>query len=53
MIARGSFSKLDTQIELCEFLNMPPPENYMTLSSHLDKVDSLLSGLIRFKKRIE
>ncbi len=53
MIARCSLSELDTQIELCESMNMLLPDDYSALSSRLDKVDSLLSGLIRFKKRIE
>ncbi|MBI5463440.1 MAG: four helix bundle protein [Ignavibacteriales bacterium] len=51
MIARGSLSELDTQIELCESLNMITADNVSLLSSHLNKVDALLSGLIRFKKR--
>jgi len=51
-IARGSLSELDTLIEICKSLSFL--SNSLTLSlltSQIDKVDILLSGLIRYKRR--
>jgi four helix bundle protein len=50
VIARGSLSELDTQTELCLLLNLLKPENLLSLTKQIEKVDSLLSGLIRFKR---
>ena len=49
-IARGSLSELDTQVELCKELNLLPSSHISPLISQINKVDSLLSGLIRYKK---
>ena len=50
VIARGSLSELDTQVELCRLLNRLKPEHLLPLSTQIEKVDALLSGLIRFKR---
>lgn len=49
-IARASLSELDTQIELCASLKLIDAPNIALLSTRLEQVDALLSGLIRFKK---
>lgn len=49
IIARASLSELDTQVELCLELGFLIPSDVSPLTSHLDTVDSLLSGLIRYK----
>ncbi len=50
VIARGSLSELDTQAELCRLLNLLKAESILTLATQIEKVDALLSGLIRFKR---
>jgi four helix bundle protein len=50
MIARGSLSELDTQVELCSALGLLDSSQLSTVSAKLTTVDGLLSGLIRFKK---
>jgi hypothetical protein len=49
-IGRGSLSELDTQVELCRDLKLLSPSNISLLTSHLNTVDALLSGFIRYKK---
>ncbi len=48
-IARGSISELDTQIILCTELKLLGPSAVSHLTSTLEKVDSLLNGLIRYR----
>jgi four helix bundle protein len=50
LIARGSLSELDTQLELCENLKLLQSSQISGVSAQLDKVDGLLNGLIRFKR---
>jgi four helix bundle protein len=50
-IARGSLSELDTQIELCRSLRLLSSSNISLLTSHVETVDALLSGLIRYKRQ--
>jgi four helix bundle protein len=50
IVARGSLSELDTQAELCRLLSLLNMENNRSLVTQIDKVDALLSGLIRFKR---
>jgi four helix bundle protein len=50
VIARGSLSELDTQIELSRELGMLDIADYQILQSQIDSVDSLLSGLIRYRR---
>ena len=50
-IARGSISELDTQLIICRKLKFLKPSPVSRLTSTLEKVDSLLSGLIRYRNR--
>ena len=50
MIARGSLSELDTQIELCEVLGFLTSAQNLKASTQLETVGALLNGLIRFKR---
>lgn len=50
VVARGSPSEVDTQIELCRALGFLSPSDVSLLTSHIDTVDALLSGLIRYKR---
>lgn len=50
-IARGSLSELDTQVELCRDLELLSPSHVSLLTAHLNTVDALLSGFIRYKKK--
>ena len=52
IIARSSLSELDTQLELCKFLNFLSAEHCSEMFRKMDAVDALLSGLIRFQRRI-
>lgn len=49
-IARGSLSELDTQVELCKILGLLEPLHTSRITTQINLVDSLLSGLIRFKR---
>ncbi|MEW6201026.1 MAG: four helix bundle protein [bacterium] len=51
-IARGSLSELDTQVELCKILKFLSSSDISLLTSQIDKVDSLLSGFIRYRKSL-
>jgi len=50
VVARGSLSELDTQIELARSLEMIDAADYMLLTDQINSVDSLLSGFIRYRK---
>jgi four helix bundle protein len=50
LIARASLSELDTQVELCISLGLLNKENCASLFKLISLVDSLLSGLIRYKR---
>ncbi|MCD6413337.1 MAG: four helix bundle protein [Elusimicrobia bacterium] len=50
-VARGSISELDTQLTLCLELKFLEPSIVLRLTSTLEKVDSLLSGLIRYRRK--
>jgi four helix bundle protein len=50
VIARGSLSELDTHATLCKVLEMLDSENLDLLGYQIEKVDALLSGLIRSKR---
>ncbi|MFH0990968.1 MAG: four helix bundle protein [bacterium] len=50
IIARSSLSELDTQIEICKKIHFITEEHFLEIETQMDKVDSLLSGLIRFKR---
>ena len=46
-IAKGSLSELDTQLELARRLNYLGQIEWETLDAQLERVDKMLSGLIR------
>lgn len=50
VVARSSLSELDTQVELCSTLHLLEIEQCSTIMAQIDKVDALLSGLIRYKR---
>jgi four helix bundle protein len=50
IVARGSLSELDTQAELCRNLRLLKTDRFDLLLAQIDRVDALLSGLIRFKR---
>jgi four helix bundle protein len=52
IIARSSLSELDTQLELCKSLNFLSVEHCIEMFQKMDAVDALLSGLIRFQRKI-
>ena len=51
MIARGSLSEMDTQIELCRELDLLSSSEIPSITNQISTVDSLLSGLIRYKRK--
>ena len=50
MIARGSLSELDTQVELCGQLNLLESSHISHLSSHVSAVDGLSQRTIPYNK---
>ena len=50
VIARGSLSELDTQMELIKILTLINADDFQALQKQVDIVDSLLSGLIRYRR---
>lgn len=50
IIVRGSLSELDTQLELTKILFLISDDDVETLQRQIDIVDSLLSGLIRYRR---
>jgi four helix bundle protein len=50
IVARSSLSELDTQIEFSRSLRMIDLQNYQNLQNQITSVDSLLSGLIRYRR---
>lgn len=50
IIARGSLSELDTQLELTRILSLISKEDFQTIQEQIDIVDSLLSGLVRYRR---
>ena len=50
VVARGSLSELDTQMELSHSLKMMDDIDYQLLTTQINSVDSLLSGLIRYRR---
>ncbi len=49
-IAQGSLSELDTQLELAKRLNFLVSARWKILDEMMDRVDKMLSGLIRSQK---
>jgi four helix bundle protein len=50
IVARSSLSERDTQIELSRSLGMIVQLNYQNLQNQINSVDSLHSGLIRYRR---
>jgi len=50
IVARGSLSELDTHVEVCKSLVLMKDESRLLLEAKMDAVDSLLSGLIRYRR---
>jgi four helix bundle protein len=50
VVARGSLSELDTHAEISRVLGLLSEESRNALESKLDAVDSLLNGLIRYRR---
>ena len=50
VVARGSSSELDTQIEISRSIDMIDDTDYQLLTTQINSVDSLLSGFIRYRK---
>jgi len=50
VIARGSLSELDTQLDLTKILSLISEEDFKVLQEQINIVDSLLSGLIRYRR---
>jgi four helix bundle protein len=51
-VAQGSMSELDTLLELGKRLAFLPPTSWKTLDSHMERIDKMLSGLIRHQKHV-
>jgi four helix bundle protein len=46
-MAQGSISELDTQLEIAKRLNYLPENMVSSVDSLMEKIDKMLSGLIR------
>ena len=49
-MAQGSLSELDTQLELAKRLGYLPRDRWEILNSKLDRIDKMISGLIRHQR---
>jgi len=52
-IAQGSLSELDTQMELARELGYVDPHLWEGLNASMERVDKMLSGLIRHQKVVK
>ena len=52
VIARASLSELDTQLEIVSRLHFINKDNVEKIQNHIDTVDALLSGLIRYRRTV-
>jgi four helix bundle protein len=50
-MAQGSLSELDTLLELAVTVGYLPRERWIILEHRMERVDKMLSGLIRHQKR--
>lgn len=50
-IAQGSLSELDTLLELAVTVGYLPRDRWRSLDQRMERVDKMLSGLIRHQKR--
>jgi four helix bundle protein len=49
-MAQGSLSELDTQLELARRLKYLEEHTWIGLHEHMDRIDKMISGLIRRQK---
>jgi len=52
-MAQGSLSEMDTLRELATRLEFLPLDDWNTLDSEMERIDKMLSGLIRHQKRLQ
>ncbi len=52
-MAQGSLSERDTLLELATRLEFLPLDDWYTLDSETERIDKMLSGLIRHQKRLQ
>ncbi|HYB74062.1 MAG TPA: four helix bundle protein [Candidatus Sulfotelmatobacter sp.] len=52
-MAQGSLSEMDTLLELAKRLEFLPLEDWNTLDNDMERMDKMLSGLIRHQKRLQ
>jgi len=50
-MAQGSLSELDTHLELARRLGYLAQENWVILDETVERIDKMLSGLIRHQRR--
>ena len=50
-IAKGSLSELDTQLEIARRLEYPDQARWEALDERLERIDHMLSGLVRSLRR--
>ena len=50
-IAQGSLSELDTHLEIARRLQYVPDEDWKKLDSQIERIDKMLSGLLRHLKK--
>jgi len=51
-VAQGSMSELDTLLELGKRLEFLSSASWKTLDSQMERIDKMLSGLIRYQKSV-
>lgn len=50
-MAQGSLSELDTHLEIARRLQYLPNEDWKTLDGQIERIDKMLSGLLRHLKK--
>ncbi len=53
VFSRASLSELDTQLEIVSRLHFVNKDEIEKIQKHIDTVDALLSGLIRYRRTIK
>ena len=53
IISRASLSELDTQLEIVSRLHFVNKDEIEKIQKHIDTIDALLSGLIRYRKTVK
>ena len=52
-MAQGSLSEMDTLLELARRLEFLPLDDWNALDSEMERIDKMLSGLIRHQKHLQ